>query len=339
MRKTLKSALALGLLATSMALPTMSTAEGDAPTKLQVTKVPFSFVFNERAVAPPPGDEGFLVDGTTYVPLRFMANAVEKSVRWDANTYTVYVTDPTAAETVAIREKSMNTETSKTGNASLSTSGSPQTVQTTTIAVYKKPIRYVFNGEERTAPADKSGLLYNNRVYIPLRFFGEATGQSVHWDPVSFSISVRSASVSHISGTPAPNVTPSAPAPTDALPERIPSSSGGGGGGGGGGGSQSYDDIIAETESKIEALRNRCEGQLSSLFDEFLEADDLEEQLELVAEGEQILASCDNSFERIMDSLRDKLQDGGYDTDVIEEYEDAYERLKQEEMDRLLSQL
>ena len=42
--------------------------------------------------------EPFIHDGTTYLPVRAVANAFEKEVMWDDDTHTVVITTPETAE-------------------------------------------------------------------------------------------------------------------------------------------------------------------------------------------------------------------------------------------------
>lgn len=59
---------------------------------LTVEKVPFKYFFNGVQKYPPSDQQGFLYNGRTYVPLRFMAEASGMSVDWDGNDYSIYVT-------------------------------------------------------------------------------------------------------------------------------------------------------------------------------------------------------------------------------------------------------
>lgn len=43
-------------------------------------------------------------------------------------------------------------------------------------------IRYFFNGVEKYPPYGMEGFIYEGRVYVPLRFMVESSGQTVVWD-------------------------------------------------------------------------------------------------------------------------------------------------------------
>jgi len=60
----------------------------------------------------------------------------------------------------------------------------------TTINVDFKNIKYYFDGEQKEAPADNQGFIYNNTTYVPLRFLSESLGKEVTWEGATESIYV-----------------------------------------------------------------------------------------------------------------------------------------------------
>ncbi len=50
------------------------------------------------------------------------------------------------------------------------------------ITAHFVPLRYVFDGIERTPPAGEAGFIHNNRTYVPLRFMAESLGRPVEYD-------------------------------------------------------------------------------------------------------------------------------------------------------------
>jgi len=49
------------------------------------------------------------------------------------------------------------------------------------ITVYFRPLRYLFDGLERTPPAGEQGFIYQGRTYVPLRFMAESLGRPVEF--------------------------------------------------------------------------------------------------------------------------------------------------------------
>lgn len=112
----------------------------------------------------------FVSGGTTYLPVRAVGEALGKVVRWDGPTHTVYISDPTAADTAAAA-------TAGKGNT-------PKGKKT--IEVDYLDIKLVVNGKEVT-PKDVNGnvvepFAYNGTTYLPVRAVGEALGKTVRWD-------------------------------------------------------------------------------------------------------------------------------------------------------------
>lgn len=58
------------------------------------------------------------------------------------------------------------------------------------IRVSYLPLKYLFNNQEKTPPADQQGFTHNGRTYVPLRFMAESLGQPVDYDPATYSIFV-----------------------------------------------------------------------------------------------------------------------------------------------------
>lgn len=50
------------------------------------------YVDNVKKI-PPAGQEGFVYQGTTYVPLRFLAESLGEEVTWDGKTWSIYIGD------------------------------------------------------------------------------------------------------------------------------------------------------------------------------------------------------------------------------------------------------
>ncbi|EJL40593.1 hypothetical protein BAG01nite_17210 [Brevibacillus agri] len=85
------------VLATSL-LPTGSQA-ATGTKNLQAKYNNIKVLYNGAAV--PTTIEPFIVNGTTYIPLRMMAGVFNKEVVWDGNTYTITVKDQADAQHAA----------------------------------------------------------------------------------------------------------------------------------------------------------------------------------------------------------------------------------------------
>ena len=117
---------------------------------------------------PAPVGTPFVSEGTTYLPVRAVGEALYKEVRWDGPTHTVYISDPADPNAVT------------TGN-SVSVDKSKKTID-----VDYLDIKLVVDGKEVT-PKDVNGKVvepfaYNGTTYLPVRAVGEALGKSVRWD-------------------------------------------------------------------------------------------------------------------------------------------------------------
>lgn len=59
--------------------------------EITVNYLPLKFFFSGVEKVPPAGEEGFVYNGRTYVPLRFMAESMGQPVKWQAETSSIYV--------------------------------------------------------------------------------------------------------------------------------------------------------------------------------------------------------------------------------------------------------
>jgi hypothetical protein len=317
--------------------PSQQVYAAAAAKQLQVVKAPLSFVFDGRQLAPPAGEEGFLYQNTTYVPLRFMANALEKEVRWDNATSTVYVDEPTEQRLIVIRELNMNSviKDKGLGAGGASTAGK---AQWKSLHMYIKPITYVFDGIQKAPVSGQSGMIYNNKIYVPLRFVSESVGRKIDWNPKTFSIQVNS------SGTVGKQPAETGDgAPSDETTDMQPGTGNGGvivfPGGGGGSSAPTYESLVAAAEGSISGLKDRCQSELSPLAEQFLTAKTLDEQLAIYAQGQQKLTECDNSFNEILKQLEAELTKYKYSTKIIAQYRSEYKKMKDTEIQKLLDRL
>jgi len=60
---------------------------------IEIELPPLKYVVNGVEVAMPDGEGGFLYNDRTYVPIRFISEALNKDVSWDNETNTVIISD------------------------------------------------------------------------------------------------------------------------------------------------------------------------------------------------------------------------------------------------------
>lgn len=158
-------------LLAAMAVPALATS-GKKQLKVEYTGL-YLHVDGIPVEASSNGNEPFVCEGTTYLPVRAVGEALGKDVRWDGPTHTVYITDPDPATS----EPTKDTEHTKVK----SSYGGKKTID-----VDYLDIKLVVNGKE-VIPKDVNGKVvepfaYNGTTYLPVRAVGEALGKTVRWD-------------------------------------------------------------------------------------------------------------------------------------------------------------
>lgn len=138
----------------------LSASASAAPVSksIKVQSMNVKMFFDNVDLQPPAGQYVFAHNNAIYVPLRFISNALQKSVSWDAKNMKVTVAEPTSSELVLIKEYLMN-----------STSTNPLTTKIFTVSDLKAS--YVFNGKSVTVLKGQSSYMLNGTVYVPLRFY------------------------------------------------------------------------------------------------------------------------------------------------------------------------
>lgn len=91
------SKIAFACIATLAMICTTSYAASVAKT-IQVHYNGIKIYVNEKLISPKDGNgksvEPFIYEGTTYLPVRAVSEALGKDVRWDGNTNSVYIGEP-----------------------------------------------------------------------------------------------------------------------------------------------------------------------------------------------------------------------------------------------------
>lgn len=282
-----------------------STTNKAATATVKVQSMNVKMIFDGVNIQPPAGQYVFMYNNTTYVPLRFMSYALQKSVSWDAKNVKVTVAEPSRSELVVIKEYLMN-----------ATNGNSSTAVTKNIALNQVKASYVFNGSTKALPTGQSSFILNGSLYVPLRFLSESVGHSISWDQKTKTITAASKAYQEQGGTknPSPGATP---APTD--------TTGGAAGGAAGTGKVSYETITSETEAKLVALKEQSQSTLMSIALEYLGAKDEASKKSIKAKGVEQLSSFSASFNSIVADTEQKLNSNGYSTAIISQYKSEFE--------------
>ncbi|KRE51282.1 stalk domain-containing protein [Paenibacillus sp. Soil522] len=91
------------LLFAGTGVSSASAAAGNAAKPVKVQSVSVRLNFNGRNLTLPAGQYAFALQGTTYVPLRFIAYALQ-NVQWDAKNTSVAVNAPSSQELTYLGE-------------------------------------------------------------------------------------------------------------------------------------------------------------------------------------------------------------------------------------------
>lgn len=127
-----------------------STFAADATKTLKAVYSNIKLVYNGQTVTSSTGQEPFVVDGTTYVPLRMAGEALGKSLYWDASTKQILITDVTSSADKATIE-SLNEEVEELNEqitslkAELNTANSTLTSKNSTITSLESQIKSLRN--------------------------------------------------------------------------------------------------------------------------------------------------------------------------------------------------
>jgi hypothetical protein len=279
---------------------------------IKVQSMNVNMIFDGVSIGPPAGQYVFMYNNTTYVPLRFMSYALQKSVSWDAKSVKVTVAEPSNSELVVIKEYLMN---ATNGNSSLAVAKN--------IVFNQVKASYVFNGSIKELPAGQSSFILNGSLYVPLRFLSESVGNNISWDQKTKTITAASkayqgqSNSNSISNNRKDLSLVATPVPTD--------KTGAVGVGSAGNGKVSYETITSETEAKLTALKNQSQSTLISIAFEYLGATDEASKKSIKAKGGEQLASFTSSFNSIVADTEQKLNSNGYSTAIISQYRSEFE--------------
>ncbi|GLX67381.1 stalk domain-containing protein [Paenibacillus glycanilyticus] len=275
------------------------TAGAAASSSVNIKTQAVSLKFDGQSLSLPSGQYAFMYQNRTYIPIRFISYALQKSVKWDQKTSKVTVSEPTAAE----KESLAKLLAGAAGNGTKSEAGKSLSI---------KPVQatLVFDGEAKALPTGQSLYIFNGSIYVPLRFMSEAVGTDIKWDQKTNSITGESPAYQAAQGG---------------------GNTGGGttGGEGGTGGSgetkPTYESITSGAQAKLEALKTSCQSSLSGLYFQYLAATDDATKATLKAQGQQVIAKCQSDFDKIIADTTNALTTNGYSTDVIASYRTEFD--------------
>lgn len=170
------------LLALCLTLSLGVTALASNGTKdVQITYRGIRIVVNGQLVNPVDANgkstEPFIIDGTTYLPVRAVAGALGLEVGWD-----------NATSTVSLRSGG---EVSNAGGTPASSS------ETKTVNITYRDIKIVIDGVQ-IQPADANGkavepFILDGTTYLPIRAVAGALGAEVSWDGATSTVELTTA--------------------------------------------------------------------------------------------------------------------------------------------------
>lgn len=296
-------------------------------TTLKVKTSSFNVVFDGKKLVLPEGQYVFAVNGTSYVPLRFMSYGLQKNVQWDAKTQKVTVSTPTKQEAVSLKDYltnmvAYNNEVSAKGGV--------------TIQIVPKTVNLVVDGKAKAMPKGQSGYAVNNTLYVPVRFMSEAVGTAIQWDAVKKQVSAESAAYRAEHGNPGIGSNSGGNGTGGTTGGSTGGTTGGSNGdttggatGGAGGGAitkPTYESITANAEQRLNTLQSGCQTSLMSIGLQYIGTDDPQEKTKLKNQGYAKLDSCTAKFNTIISETEKQLKDNGYSTAVLQSYRDEFNR-------------
>lgn len=310
----------------------------EQPVPVEIYRLPLHFVFDGKELTPPDDQQGFLYEGSTYVPLRFLAYSLKKAVRWDQDTYTVTVEEPQTVDLVTINDYLMNREVRDKKPEKVDAID----LQPSWINVYIEKIVYVFDGVVKEPPAELPGFIIQDVLYVPLRFFSEALGRKIEWNQETYTVSAVTpggADPANPGAQPMQDGDKKSQADQksegekkpegDKKSDNAPAAGGGPAVGGGGAGKPSKESIEQKYIDRATALRDRCSNELWDLAAQYLETKDKAARSAIKSRGQAKLSACESEFNQITAGLASELSVNGYTTEKVDEMKDAFKREKE----------
>jgi hypothetical protein len=326
MKKSRVLSIFLAIMMLSSALATVASA---ATTTIKATTQPIKLQFDGQALQLPDGQYSFIYEGRTYVPIRYISYALQKTVNWDGGKATI--SEPTEKELAALKKQLLS-----------AASGSQKPQASVEITIQPVKATLVFDGKTAALPAGQSIFGYKGSIYAPLRFLSESVGTQISFDPVTKTVSGESAAYRAEQGAGGGIVLPVTGGGTGGTGNNGGNGGTGGNAGNGGTGGNTgnggtggaggvtvkptFEQITADAESKLNALKASCEAALKDIGLQYILASTVEEKAKLKEKGRLEVNKCSASFEVIITDTTSKLTTNGYSTAVIAAYRDAFNK-------------
>ncbi|TCM92798.1 copper amine oxidase-like protein [Paenibacillus sp. BK033] len=269
---------------------------GAASSSVTIKTQAVNLKFDGQALALPDGQYAFIYQDRTYIPVRFISYALQKSVKWDQKTSKVTVSEPTAAEKEALAKLLAG-----------AAAGGAQPAAGKSITIKPVQATLVFDGQAKALPAGQSLYSINNSIYVPLRFMSEAVGTDIKWDQKTNSITGESAAYKAAQ----------AGGNNGAGEGTNPGTGTGGGTDPVGEVKPTYDELAASAEAKFTALESKCTAALSSLYFQHQAATDDSVKASLEATGRQTIDQCKADFNTLVTNTKAELTKYGYSSDEL----------------------
>lgn len=293
----MKKSRVLSILLVVIMLSSVFAAAASAATaSIKIKTQSISLTFDGQALKLPDGQYSFIYQGRTYVPIRYISYALQKSVKWDGVKASISM--PTEQELAALKKQLQNA------------AGGSQKPQAD-IEINIQPVKATleFEGKAAVIPTGQALFGYKGSIYAPLRFLSESVGAEISYDPVTKTVIGESTTYRAEQKAGGGIVLPGT----------------GGGGTGAGAVKPTYEQVTAEAEAKLAALQSSCKADLMDVGLQYLSANDAD-KAKLKEKGLMELDNCSAKFEVIMSDTTAKLTANGYSTDIIAQYRDAYNK-------------
>lgn len=302
------------------ALLVAAPLSASAATKaITVESKPVTMQFDGKNLGMPTGQVVFIYQSRVYIPLRFASYALQKQVTYDAKSKTVSVSEPTAAQKVALKEYLANAAVP---------AGQAQSASAK-VQLNAASVKLFFDGVEKQLPTGQQVFNVGGTIYVPARFVSEAVGTTVLWDAATGTVkgeskAYRDAQQQAESGG-AAGGNASAGNESEGGADGGSTAPSNGGSTGGGVSQTSYESITSSAYSQLDTLRTNCTNSMMSIALQYFAAATAERQEALKQKANDTLSSCRAQFESIMSDTEAKLKAGGYSTDVLQEYRATFE--------------